>query len=80
MGHAWHDSLRAVWHEFLNVLRILNIEDDKEFADHLMGLQKDPDRYFVWDLLQLHENNKALANILNDLLYTLPRNLWSLTA
>ena len=57
----------AVWHEFLNVLGILNIEVDKEFADHLMGLQKDPDRYFVWDLLQLHENNQALANILSDL-------------
>ena len=59
----------AVWHEFLNVLGILNIEVDKEFADHLMGLQKDPDRYFVWDLLQLHENNQTLANILNDLLH-----------
>ena len=59
----------TVWHEFLNVLGILNIEVDKEFADHLMGLQKDPDRYFVWDLLQLHENNQALANILNDLLH-----------
>ena len=57
----------SVWHEFLNVLGILNIEVDNKFADHLMGLQKDPDRYFVWDLLQLHENNQALANTLNDL-------------
>ena len=59
----------SVWHEFLNVLGILNIEVDKEFADHLMGVQKDPDRYFVWNLLRLHENNQALANILNDLLH-----------
>ena len=44
----------SVWHELLNVLGILNIEVDKEFADHLMEVQKDPDRYSVWDLLQLH--------------------------
>ena len=25
----------------------LNIEVDKKFADHLMVVQKDPDRYFV---------------------------------
>ena len=27
-----------------------------------MGLQKDPDRYFVWDLLQLYENNPVLSS------------------
>ena len=59
----------SVWHELLNVLGILNFEVDKEFADHLMEVQKDPDRYSVWDLLQLHEDNQALANILNDLLH-----------
>ena len=61
------NSHHAVWREFLNLLRILNMEVHKEFADHLMGLQKDADRYFVWDLLQLYENNRVLANILNDL-------------
>ena len=60
------NSHHAVWLEFLNVLRILNMEVHKEFADHLMGLQKDPDRYFVWDLLR-YENNRVLTNILNDL-------------
>ena len=30
----------SVWHEFLHVLGILNIDVHKEFADHLMGLQK----------------------------------------
>ena len=43
------------------------MEVHKEFADHLTGLQKDPDRYFVWDLVQLYGNNRALADILNDL-------------
>ena len=61
------NSHHAVWLEFLNVLRILNMEVHKKFPDHLMGLQKDPNRYFVWDLLQLYENNRVLANILNDL-------------
>ena len=53
------NSHPTVLHEFRNVLRILNMEVHKEFADHLMGLQKDPDRYFVRDLLQLYENNRA---------------------
>ena len=43
-------SHHMVWHEFLNVLEILNMEVHKEFADHLTGLQKDPDRYLfgIW--------------------------------
>ena len=59
------NSHSAVWKEFLNALGILNMEVQKEFADHLMGLQKGPDRDFAWDLLQLYENNQTLANILN---------------
>ena len=68
----------AVWHEFRNVLGILNIEVDKEFADHLKDPQKDPDRYFVWDLLQLYENNQVLANILNHLSHppAQPQSWW----
>ena len=66
------NSHHAVWHEFLNM------EVHKEFADHLMGLQKDPDRYFVWDLLQLYENNRVLASILNDLLHPLAQPLLSI--
>ena len=58
------NSSSSVWHEFLNVLGILNIEVHKEFADHLMGLQKDPDRYFIEDLLQVYENNRAMVDIL----------------
>ena len=46
-------SYHMVWHEFLNLLEVLNMEVHKEFPDHLTGLQKDPDRYFVWDLVQL---------------------------
>ena len=60
-------SHHMVWHEFLNVLETLNMEVHKEFADHLTGLQKEPDRYFIRDLVQLYENNRTLANILNDL-------------
>ena len=36
------NSSPSVWHEFLHVLGILNTDVHKEFADHLMGLQKDP--------------------------------------
>ena len=60
-------SHHMVWHDILSVLEILNMEVHKEFADHLTGLRKDPDRYFVWDLIQLYENNRTLADILIDL-------------
>ena len=73
MGHARIDrygtsqqSSRGL-HEIISVLGTLNMEVHEEFADHLMGLKKDPDRYFARDLLQVYENNRALANILNDL-------------
>ena len=46
------NSSPSVWQEFLGVL-VLNMDVRKEFADHLMGLQKDPDRYFVEALLQV---------------------------
>ena len=57
----------SVWHEFLYILGMLNIEVRKEFADHLMGLQKDLDRYFVEALLQVYENNRAMVDILHNL-------------
>ena len=57
----------SVWHEFLNVLGVLNMDVRKEFADHLMGLQKDPDRYFVEAPLQVYENNRAMVDILHNL-------------
>ena len=41
----------------------------KEFADHLMGLQKDPNQYFVEALLQVYENNRAMVDILHKLLH-----------
>ena len=78
MGHARIDrygtnqqSSRGL-HEIISVLRILNMEVHEEFADHLMGLKKDLDRYFARDLLQVYENNRALANILNDLPHPQP--------
>ena len=61
------NSSPSVWHEFLNVLGVLNMDVRKEFADHLMGLQKDPDRYFVEALLQVYENNRAMMDILHNL-------------
>ena len=61
------NSRPTVWHEFLEVLEILNTKLHKEFADHFTGLQKDPDPHFVRDLLQLYENNQILTNILDNL-------------
>ena len=54
-------SHHMVWHEFLEVLEILNMEVHEEFADHLMELQKDPDRYFVRDVMQLHKKQSGLS-------------------
>ena len=39
----------------------------KEFADHVIRLQKDPDRYFVEALLQVYENNRAMVDVLHNL-------------
>ena len=61
------NSSPSVWHEFLNVMGALNMDVRKEFADHLMGLQKDSDRYFVEALLQVYENNRAMVDILHNL-------------
>ena len=63
------NSNPSVWHEFLNVLGVLNIDVHKEFADPLMGLQKNPDRYFAEALLQVYENNQVMVDILHNLLH-----------
>ena len=72
------NSSPSVWHEFLNVLGVLNMDVRKEFADHLMRLQKDPDRYFVEALLQVYENNRAMVDILHNLSHP-PPSLWNPT-
>ena len=61
------NSSTSVWHEFFNVLGILNMGVPKEFADHLLGLQKDPDQYFVEALFHIYKNNRALVDILHNL-------------
>ena len=61
------NSSPSVWHEFLNILGILNMGVPKEFADHLLGLQKDPDQYFVEALFHAYKNNQALVDILHNL-------------
>ena len=68
----------SVWNEFLNVLRVLNMDVRKEFADHLMELQTDPDRYFIGDLLHVYENNRAMVVILHNLSHP-PAQLWNPT-
>ena len=51
----------------------------KEFADHLLGLQKDPDRYFVEALFLVYENNRALVDILHNLSHPPAQPLESLS-
>ena len=63
------NSSPSVWHEFLNVLGILNIDVRKEFADNLMGLQKHPNRYLVEALLHVYENNRAMVDNLHNILH-----------
>ena len=61
------NSSPSVWHEFLGVLGVLNMDVRKEFADHLIRLQNDPDRYFVEALLQVYENYRAMVDVLHNL-------------
>ena len=66
----------SVWHEFLDVLGILNMGVHQEFADHLMGLQKDPNRYFVKALFRVYENNRRWWTSYTTY-RTHPPNLWN---
>jgi hypothetical protein len=58
-----------IWHEFVNVLMILNIKVQKEFADHLQLLERDPDPTFVESLLHVYQDkdNQAVLHVLHDL-------------
>ena len=69
----------SIWHEFLDVLDILNMGIHQEFANHLMELQKDPNRYFVEALFRVYENNRALADILHNLSHPPAQPLESLS-
>ena len=55
--------------EFVDTLRILNIEVHKDFTDHLLLLEKNPDQTFVESLLQLYQDkdNQPLLHVLCDL-------------
>ena len=59
----------SVWQEFLEALGTLNMSVDQEFIDHLIGLQKDPNRYFVEALFRVYDNSRALVDILHNLSY-----------
>ena len=51
----------------------------QEFADHLMELQKHPNRYFVEALFRVYENNRALVDILHNLSHPPAQSLESLS-
>lgn len=72
------NSHQLVWHEFTNIIEILNTEVQRDFAEHLMCLQKDPDQNFVEELLYKYtkttvSNCASYANYL-----TFRPTLWNL--
>ncbi len=48
------NNQRSIWYEFFDTLGILNIEVHKDFTDHLLLLEKNPDQTFVESLLQVY--------------------------
>jgi glutamine synthetase adenylyltransferase len=63
--HANNTS--STWNEFLAAIKILNVENHKDFTQHLMYLQEEPDQNFVFTLLQVYQDNQPLLRILHDL-------------
>lgn len=61
------NNKRSVWQEFLEVTRILNVNVRKDFTDHLLQLEEEPDQEFVDSLLQVYEDNQSLLHALCDL-------------
>ena len=77
---AWNASAAA--HRFgtnSSTFWASNMGVPKEFADHLLGLQKDPDQYFVEALFHLYKNNRVLVDILHNLSHSPAQALESLS-
>jgi hypothetical protein len=63
--HANNTS--STWNKFMAAIKILNVENHKDFTQHLMCLQEEPDQNFVYTLLQVYQDNQPLLRILHDL-------------
>jgi hypothetical protein len=63
--HANNTS--STWNEFMAAIKILNVENHKDFTQHLMCLQEEPDQNFVYTLLRVYQDNQPLLRILHDL-------------
>jgi hypothetical protein len=61
------NNTSSIWNEFTAAIKILNIENHKDFTQHLMCLQEEPDQNFVYTLLRIYQDNQPLLRILHDL-------------
>ena len=57
----------AVWHEFTNVIEILNVPFEKYFTEHLLSLEENPDLMLIESLFQEYQDNRSLIEVLCDL-------------
>ncbi len=60
-------TTHTVWHEFTNVIEILNVPFEKRLTDHISNLEENPDLILVKTLPQLCEENQPLVKVLCDL-------------
>ena len=57
----------TVWHEFSNVIEILNVPFEKRLTDHISNFEENLDFTLVESLLQLYQENQPLLKVLCDL-------------
>ena len=57
--HANNTS--STWNEFMAAIKILNVENHKDFTQHLMCLLEEPDQNFVYTLLQVYQDNQSIT-------------------
>jgi hypothetical protein len=61
------NNTSSTWNKFMAAIKILNVENHKDFTQHLMCLQEEPDQNFVYTLLRVYQDNQPLLRILHDL-------------
>ena len=60
------NNTSSTWNEFMDAIKILNVENHEDFIQHLMCLHEEPNQNYVYSLLRLYQKKEKGVTLMRN--------------